>query len=72
MKIITPGVANDWWVGRKEGCPCCHAVIEFEKGDDVREYKGVAGPAVLFTCPACSNESRMHYKDYKQGLWNGS
>lgn len=61
MKIITPGAVNDWWVGRKQACRACHTVVEFEKGDKVRESLGEAGAAIFFTCPMCGNQSVMLY-----------
>ena len=63
MKIIQDGANKGWWIGKKAKCERCHAVVQFEEGDKVKEYRDSVGTKIMFKCPECLRIDGVSYEN---------
>jgi rubredoxin len=61
MKIIEHGASDGWWIGKTLKC-LCGVVVELEKGDPVKEYRGEPGVQIYVPCPECRKELRLYFQ----------
>lgn len=66
VKILSEGAEKGWWVGKKSECERCHAVVQFELGDNVKEYRDTIGTKIMYSCPMCL---KLDGKKYENILW---